>query len=501
MKLSTLLEKIPAVYSGDKNAEISAIVSDSRKLCGGCAFVCIKGGRHDGHEFVKEAVEAGAVAIIAERRVEAPANVTVALVPDTREALAYMWSTWYGNPSDGLFCIGITGTNGKTTTSYALRSILEADGRRVGVIGTLGTMVDGHAESLPNGGSDMVFAGAAMTTPDPEVLYRLLRGMKDAGMDTVVMEVSSHSLAQKKVAPISYEAGIFLNLGNDHLDFHLTKENYFNSKKSLFAQCKKGIVNYDDPYGARLETEAGIDVLLCSAEAENREKAHYFADKFVNRHENGIEYTVCVGEESIKIESPVIGEFNRCNTLLAVACAHACGVKPAAIRKALKGFGGVDGRMERVSDPDGICQFTVIIDYAHTPEAMHNAIACLGKPKGRVLTLFGCGGDRDATKRPKMGKIAVTESDFAIITSDNCRTESPNAILSDILVGVGDAKNYVVICDRGEAVRYAMDLARPGDILMLLGKGHEKYEIMAEGKVPFDEKQIVLDYYKAMSGK
>lgn len=501
MKLSTLLEKISAVYSGDKHAEISAIVSDSRKLCSGCAFVCIKGGRHDGHEFVKEAVEAGAVAIIAERQVETPANVTVALVADTREALAYMWSTWYGNPADDLLCIGITGTNGKTTTSYALRSILEADGRRVGVIGTLGTMVDGHAENLPNGGSDMVFAGAAMTTPDPEVLYRLLRGMKDAGMDTVVMEVSSHSLAQKKVAPISYEAGIFLNLGNDHLDFHLTQENYFNSKKSLFAQCKKGIVNYDDPYGARLAMEAGIDVLLCSAETENREKAHYFADKFVNRHENGIEYTVCVGEESIKIESPVIGEFNRCNTLLAVACAHSCGVKPAAIRKALKSFGGVDGRMERVSDPAGICQFTVIIDYAHTPEAMHNAIACLGKPKGRILTLFGCGGDRDATKRPKMGKVAVTESDFAIITSDNCRTESPNAILSDILVGVGDAKNYVVICDRGEAVRYAMDLARPGDILMLLGKGHEKYEIMAEGKVPFDEKQIVLDYYKAMSGK
>ena len=501
MKLSTLLEKIPVVYSGDANAEIAAIVSDSRKLCSGCVFVCIKGGRYDGHDFVGAAIDAGALAIVAERPVDVPTHVSVALVPDTREALAYMWSTWYGNPSDGMTCIGITGTNGKTTTSYALRSIFEADGRRVGVIGTLGTMMDGRAESLPNGGSDMVFAGAAMTTPDPEVLYRLLRMMKDAGMDTVVMETSSHSLAQKKVAPIQYEAGIFLNLGDDHLDFHITKENYFNSKKILFAQCKKGIVNYDDPYGARLGSEAEIPVLLCSAEDPNRAKVHYFADNFVNRHEKGIAYTVQTSGEAISIESPVIGEFNRCNTLLAVACAHACGVKGASIRKALKTFAGVDGRMERVPDPNGNCEFTVIIDYAHTPDAMHNAIACLGKPKGRVLTLFGCGGDRDATKRPKMGKIAVTESDFAIITSDNCRTESPHAIMSDILMGVGDAKNYVVICDRGEAVRYALDLARPGDILMLLGKGHEKYEIMAEGKVPFDEKQIVLDYYNALAGK
>ena len=501
MRLSLLLENVTAHYAGNPDVEASAIVSDSRKLSPGCAFVCIKGGKNDGHDFAAAAVAAGAVALIVERPVAAPSHVTVVTVPDSRLALAFMWSAWYGNPAAGLACVGITGTNGKTTTSYALKAILEADGRHVGVIGTLGTMVADRAEGLPNGGSDMVFAGAAMTTPDPEVLYRLIRDMRDTGVDTVVMEVSSHALAQSKVAPICFDAAVFTNLGEDHLDFHKTKESYFLAKLALFRRCKQGIVNYDDPYGRRIAGETDGTIHFCSMDASNRELVAYCADRFVNRRENGIEYTLLSAGASVKVQSPVIGAFNGSNTLLAAACALSMGARNESVRSALKRFGGVDGRMERVADPYGTCAFSVIIDYAHTPEAMQNAIACLGKAKGRILTLFGCGGDRDPSKRPKMGKIGVTESDFAIITSDNCRTESPHAILSDILMGVGDAKNYVVICDRGEAIRYAMDLAQPGDILLLLGKGHEKYEITAEGKIPFDEKQIVLDCFRSLSEK
>ena len=503
VKLSALLATINAVYHGNPDTEVTAIVSDSRKLCPGCAFVCIKGGRHDGHDFAEAAIRAGAAAVITERSLDLPAGAAaVVSVPDTREALSYMWDAWYGHPSEGMTCIGITGTNGKTTTSYAIKAILEAAGHSVGVIGTLGTMVGARAENLPNGGSDMVFAGAAMTTPDPEVLYRLIHTMKNSGVDTVVMEVSSHALAQKKVAPILFDAALFLNLGEDHLDFHITKENYFKSKASLFRQCKQGIVNYDDPYGRRLSEETDAPIRFCSACEENEGRVDYLAAHFVNRHENGIEYKLVNADKTVKITSPIIGAFNQSNTLMAAACALALGVGEDSVRTALKTFGGVEGRMERVYDPAGACPFSVIIDYAHTPEAMHNAIECLGgKHHGRIMTLFGCGGDRDPSKRPKMGKIGVTESDFAIITSDNCRTESPHAILSDILMGVGDAKNYVVICDRAEAIRYAMDLAREGDILLLLGKGHEKYEITAQGKIPFDEKQIVLEAYQNLAGR
>lgn len=502
MKLSLLLENVPALYTGEPDTEISAIVSDSRKLRPGCAFVCIKGGKNDGHDFAEAAVAAGAAALIVERPVNVASNIPVVTVPDSRLALAHMWNAWYGNPTDGLTCVGITGTNGKTTTSYAVKAILEADGRRVGVIGTLGTMVADRAAGLPNGGSDMVFSGAAMTTPDPEVLYRLIRDMRESGVDTVVMEVSSHALAQSKVAPICFDAAVFTNLGEDHLDFHKTKENYFMAKLALFRQCKQAIVNYDDPYGRRIAAETDAPVQLCSMDIAAREEVAFCADRFVNRREDGLEYTVLSGADAVKVRTPIIGAFNASNTLLAAACAMSLGAKPESVRSALKSFSGVEGRMERIPDPSGACTFSVIIDYAHTPEAMHNAIDCLGgRTKGRILTLFGCGGDRDPAKRPKMGKIGVTESDFAIITSDNCRTESPHAILSDILMGVGDAKNYVVICDRGEAIRYAMDLAQPGDVLLLLGKGHEKYEITKEGKIPFDEKQIVLDCYRSLSEK
>lgn len=504
MKLNSLLNGISATCCGRENIEIAAIVSDSRKLTDGCAFVCIRGGKFDGHDFASEAAEKGAVAIIAEEKpTSLPETVTLVLVPNTREALAYMWDNWYGNPSAEMKLIGITGTNGKTTTSYAIKALLEEDGRSVGVIGTLGTVVGERAEGLPNGGSDMVFGGAAMTTPDPEILYRLLRNMADEGVEYIVMEVSSHALAQYKVKPLRFEIAVFTNLGDDHLDFHKTQENYFYTKASLFRQSKKGIVNYEDPYGRKLAEVTACDLIFCSTDPRHsdRSEVQYTAVDFANRYEDGIEYTLHSCDTVFRIKSSVIGTFNVGNTLLAAVCALECGVEPETVRDALKKFRGVEGRMERVADPEGKANFSVVIDYAHTPEALHLAIECMkGRAAGKLMVLFGCGGDRDPKKRPKMGRVAVTEADYAIITSDNCRTESPHAILSDILMGVGEATNYIMICDREEAVRYAMNRAEKGDILLLLGKGHEKYEITAEGKIPFDEKKIVLEEYGRIFG-
>ena len=474
MKLSDVLKGIK-VNNEYAQAEVLDVCSDSRLIKEGSLFVCIKGATFDGHSVAREMVEKGAVAVVCERDLGLSNQI---LVDNTRDALSPLCSNLFGNPSESLRLIGLTGTNGKTTTTFLIKQILESLGKKVGLIGTVQNMV-----------GDEVYP-AHYTTPDPHELQSLFRKMVDAGCEYCVMEVSSQALAQGRVEGVHFEAAAFTNLTQDHLDYHKTFENYFNSKRILFENCDIAITNLDDEYGKRIVENLPCKVLSYGVK---RIEADYSA-RNVEFSADGVKYEL-VCDSIGRVFCPIPGRFSVYNSLCAASVALALGFNFSEVVIALSRCNGVKGRIEVVPTNK---DYTVIIDYAHSPDGLQNIISSLKEiARGRVVTLFGCGGDRDKTKRPIMGKIAAELSDFCIVTSDNPRSENPSQIIENILEGMKDIKTpYKVIENRKEAIIWAVKNAKPNDIILLAGKGHETYQILPTGTIHFDEREVVAEALK-----
>lgn len=464
-------------YDGP-SLEIKGISSHSGRVGKGDMFVAVRGLRTDGHDYVREAIECGAVMVVTEE--ELPVTVPQVTVKSSRAALAQLWHAYYGCPADSMRLIGVTGTNGKTGTAAMLSHILKKAGQSVGLVGTVGATVNGEKVCQDN--PDKL---ANMTTPDPAELYALLHRMKQQGVRYAVMEVTSHALALEKTAPLRFERGIFTNLTPEHLDFHGSMASYFAEKQKLFAACRGAIINTEDEYGARLADMLPIPVWRVGESAVTHvEKKGAAGSDFVLRQ----------GSVVLPISISLAGEFWLQNAALAASAALSMGVSPETVRAALGCFEGVRGRLERVAENrEGI---DIFIDYAHTPDALQRLLRVARElTRGRVIAVFGCGGDRDRTKRPKMGRIAAELADFAVVTSDNPRTEDPHAIIQEILAGMeGTATPYAVVENRIEAIHYAMDHAQPGDVIVLCGKGHETYQIIGREKHHLDEREVVAEH-------
>lgn len=490
-----LLEKIiscarlKAVTEVETKIEVERIVSSSANVRQGDMFFAIDGLHTDGHRYVAEAVGRGAAAaVVMKGRGSEFATLGVPILEsdNTREALAYALDAVCGFPSKKLKIIAVTGTNGKTSIAFMLRSIFRKAGIRTGLIGTAGVYCEDDKLICDN--SDSL---ANMTTPDPEELYSLLSKMQASNVETVIMEASSHASALGKLAPLSFCASVFSNLTPEHLDLHGTMEEYFKAKRSIINKSEIAVINADDEYGRRLlESVSGT---VCVSASVKDMTSDYCAENIRFFGVDGMSYTLCGNGRKTDIQIPVIGEFNVSNSLLAAACSAEMGIPGACIRSALEDFSGVVGRMQRVRDL-GV-PFSVFIDYAHTPDALQNVLSTFGKIKpecGKLTVLFGCGGDRDKNKRPKMGRIASEIADLVILTSDNSRSEDPEDIIADIKKGFPEGyTGYTIIKDRKTAIEYAVMNASPGDVLVLAGKGHEKYEINRYGRSPFDEEAVV----------
>lgn len=468
-----LKELLPNLQGTVGNTEIVDITCDSRKVGKGYAFVCINGFNSDGHRFADAAVSAGAAVVVAEKPTGAPCEV---IVEDTHKAYAVMSANYFGNPAKSFKLIGVTGTNGKTSITYMLKAIIESKGYKTGIIGTIQNLVGDRVIEAVN------------TTPDAYGLNCLFAQMRDEGCEYVIMEASSHALDQKRIFGLDFEVAAFTNLTQDHLDYHKTMENYLEAKKKLFGMCKTAVINLDDPYGKRLTEALECE---CVTYAVNDRSSTYTANG-INMKPDGIEYEM-VGDYTIKrIRLKTGGKFSVYNSLCAAVCAKKLGFTSDEIASALEQLEGVKGRAEVVPTGKG---YTIIIDYAHTPDGLENILSTFKELKrGRLVCLFGCGGDRDATKRPIMGAIAAKMSDFVIVTSDNPRSEDPELIIKDILAGMKESKTpYIVIENRTDAIKYAVQNALQDDIIVLAGKGHETYQILATGKIHLDEREVIAE--------
>jgi UDP-N-acetylmuramoyl-L-alanyl-D-glutamate--2,6-diaminopimelate ligase len=480
MKLSELIKTIDAtIVCGSTDIDIDALTIDSRKAKAGTLFVCIYGIHTDGHKYIPSAFESGCRAVICERDVEnLPEGITAVRVENSRAALAEIARIFYGDPSKKFNLIGVTGTNGKTSTTYFMESVLASVGRHSGVIGTVEIRVDG--EKLP-------VHLATSTTPDTIELNELFGLMADKKLDDVVMEVSSHSLELKKVAGMDFDVAIFTNLTQDHLDFHGSMENYAAAKAKLFKMCKKGVVNIDDAWSGTILKAAECPVLTfgidkpADVRAENIE---YFMDKST--------FDVKIDGKSYSFELHVPGRFSVYNALGVIAASLMMGISPEVIREGINSIKGVPGRIQNVPNDKG---FNVIVDYAHTPDGVENILKSVREfTRGRIITVFGCGGDRDRTKRPIMGRLAAELGDISIITSDNPRSEEPMDILKEIEVGVKPiTDSYEMIVDRREAIYRAVKLADVGDSVVIAGKGHEDYEIFKDKTIHFDDVEVARE--------
>ncbi len=500
MRLSELFLRAGLVCPPEcKDVEITGIVTDSRKIISGCLFICIKGLHTDSHLFMEEAARQGASVIVAEHmRDVCVGGAAIVTVDNTRKVSALLYSAWFGNPGDGLKLIGVTETNGKTSVTYLLRRLFEEAGYPVGVIGTVAcTSVGGKILPYHSGGEL-----ANMTTPDPDILYEMLAKMAEDGAQYVFMEVTSHALALGKCDALHFDAAVFTNLTQDHLDFHTDMEHYYQAKAKLFTMCRKAVINTDDIAGQRLYASLSCVRLGCSLTGN----ADYRICDLCVKGAAGSEFLVRHGEKNIAISLPLPGEFMVSNALLSIAVACEYGISPDTVCKALASVEGVPGRMETVLPPEEERKnipFSVLIDYAHTPDALENLLRSARQfhTEGRLVLLFGCGGERDRTKRAKMAKIASEYADFTVITGDNSRGEPPERIFSDILSGMDPEKPYTVIPDRKQAIEFAVGNAKAGDCILLAGKGHEQYEISAGKRLPFCERQIVLDAMKKYEKK
>lgn len=451
---------------------ITGVTSDSRAVKPGYIFVCITGASHDGHDYAAKAAENGAAVIIAERDTGCHDQI---LVPDTHAAYADICAKWFGCPAEKLKLIGVTGTNGKTSVTYMVKKILESTGHKVGLIGTIQNMIGDTVISAQN------------TTPDAYELNSLFSQMLGAGCEYAVMEVSSHALQQCRVYNLVFEVAIFTNLTQDHLDYHITMENYLNAKKKLFRMCKTAIINIDDEYSDKI-----AEGLECKVVTYSTGNNSTYSAKAVKYKPDGVEYEFMNGSQLIHVKVNTGGKFTVYNSLAAVCCAAELGLPLNEAVAALAEMKGVKGRAEVV--PCGT-DFTVIIDYAHTPDGLKNILTTFRECEhNRLTVLFGCGGDRDKTKRPIMGSIAARYADFVIVTSDNPRSENPSEIIKDILVGMdGTPTPYKVIENRIEAIKYAIETAVKDDIIVLAGKGHETYQILAGGKIHLDEREVIAE--------
>lgn len=480
MKLKEILNGINyTIIKGSDEINISKIEYDSRKVSLEDLFVCIEGFATDGHIFAEKAVSMGAKAIICTKTISIDKDITIIKVEDSRKALAICASNYYDNPSKKLKLIGITGTNGKTTSTFMMKAILEEAGYKVGLIGTIANYI----------GKKKI--ESHRTTPESLELHQLFKEMVDEGIDYCVMEVSSHSLYLNRVYGIEFSQGIFTNLTRDHLDFHKTFENYYLAKLILFKNSMNSVINMDDQYGDRVFKDI------------NTKKTTYSLNKMadlwassVEMHARGIDFKIhCNSKEtSIKLNLP--GKYNVYNALGSAAACINEGISLDNVKKGLeKAF--VPGRCEIVTK-DYNLGFEVIVDYAHTPDALENILKTAREfTKGRLISVFGCGGDRDKTKRPIMGNVGSELSDIAVVTSDNPRSEDPDKIIEDVVRGI-KKDNYVVIENRREAIKKAMELAKKDDVIVLAGKGHEDYQILKDKTIHFDEREVIADIIKEL---
>ena len=483
MLLSRLVENMGVKLINFKNdVEITRIEYDSRRVKPGEIFSCVVGTFMDGHTFAAQAVASGASALIVER--ELPFDVPQIIAENSRRAMAQLAMKLYDYPAKELKIIGVTGTNGKTTTTYMLKSIAERCGKKVGLIGTIRNIIGDRVISTQR------------TTPESTELQEILRMMADEKVDLVIMEVSSHSLDQERVYGLKFEIGGFTNLTQDHLDYHKTFDNYLAAKKKLFERSDFAVVNADDSYSDRLLE--GLDIPRMTYAV--REPANIYANN-IEINDKFVEFDMTTPKGGEHITVPIPGLFNVFNAMLAAGIALRLGFPTDKIREGLACVAGVSGRMESL-DTTGF-PFSVILDFAHTPDGIINLLTSVkGFAKGRVISVFGCGGDRDHAKRPFMGEAAGRYSDFCVVTSDNPRTEDPMAIIANVLEGVSKtAVEYVVIENRREAIRYALTHARPDDVVVLAGKGHETYQEINHVKYPFDEKVVVAELLKEMRAK
>ena len=474
MRLQELLLDVAVKeLHADPMTEITSVVYDSRKSEPGALFVAISGFTSDGNRFIPMAVEKGAAVVVTAKRPET--DVPYVLVESDRLALAMIGCNFYGRPAEHMTMIGITGTNGKTSSTLLLKAVLEKTlGARVGLIGTMENRIG--QETIPT----------ERTTPESLELQKLFARMRDAGCTHVVMEVSSHAIILERIGGIRYDVAAFTNLTEDHLDFHKTMDAYCDAKAELFRRYGRAMINMDDSYAERIRENAACPVLETSV---LRPAGLYARD--VDYEADGISFTAVCGEERAEVAVPIPGRFTVYNALTVLGIAKSLGISLKAAAGALRDAEGVRGRIEVVPTPG--MPYTVLVDYAHTPDGLENVLRSVRDfCKGRLISVFGCGGDRDPMKRPIMGEIGVKNADFAIITSDNPRTEVPMAIIRDILAGVKEEYGaYTVVEDRRAAIRYAMDIAKKDDIIVLAGKGHETYQEINGVKYHLDEREEV----------
>lgn len=466
------------LLKGSAGVNINNICYDNRKVTNNDIFVCIKGFATDGHKYIKGAIEKGATTIIVQDAVDVEENVNIIKVDDSRKALAKIGANYYGNPADKLNIIGITGTNGKTTSAFMIKSILEKAGHKVGLIGTIANYI----------GNKVIHT--ERTTPESLELQKLFADMVNEGVEYCVMEVSSHSLELDRVYGVEFKCSIFTNLTRDHLDFHKTFDNYYKAKFKLFERSQTKIINIDDQYGVNVLRD------LNELKAENVyslsvNKSSDFKAYDIKSWEKGSEFNIDIDGKCYGFKIEIPGMYNVYNAMGAILATYKLGVP---IEDVIKGIEEVvvPGRCERVGR-DLNLPYEIIIDYAHSPDGLENIIntvrQCTDK---RVITVFGCGGDRDKVKRPMMGKIASNLSDVAIVTSDNPRSEEPKAIIDDIVKGI-EKDNFIVIENRYDAIKEALSIAQPKDLVLIAGKGHETYQILKSGTIHFDEREVIYE--------
>ena len=485
MKIETLVREIqPSAVVGPQDPDVLGVVCDSRQITKGCVFVAIPGNKQDGWSFVDDAVERGAVAIVSEHDGSARRDICQIRVSDARKALAELSCAFHDNPSRKLKIAGITGTNGKTTTAYMIRNAMRAASWKPGLLGTIEYEIGERV--IP----------AARTTPEAPALQSMLAQMVNSGCKSAVMEVSSHALNQKRTLGIDYDAAVFTNLTRDHLDYHETFEKYFEAKSLLFKGLGNGnkhasaVVNSDDPWGQKLNKMADLkaDILTYGIESDALVKA---TNVSLNSH--GSSFIVCTpwGNEPIHVK--FLGRFNIHNALAAIAACGAMGIPLKTIIGSLSEMTLVLGRLEEVVNGKG---FRVFVDYAHTDDALENVLKTLRElnPK-RLIVVFGCGGNRDKTKRPLMGQIAARLANYSIVTSDNPRKEDPATIIAEIRQGFGASGNFETIEDRAQAIKRSIEIAAKGDIILIAGKGHENFQEFANTIVPFDDRQVVKRFW------
>jgi UDP-N-acetylmuramoyl-L-alanyl-D-glutamate--2,6-diaminopimelate ligase len=487
MTLSELLtadEILSSKVTGDP--EVAGVTQSSAAVLPGSVFFAVAGHRADGHKFAEGALAKGAAAVVVEREEVHQALDRSILVPSTRRQLGLTAARWYGRPTEKFRLVGITGTNGKTTTAYLLRELWEKSGLVSGMIGTVQYLVGNEALS-----SDL-------TTPDALALQQLFHRMAGADVTHAAMEVSSIALDQSRTEGCAFDTAVFTNLTQDHLDYHHSMEEYYQAKLRLFREypLQTAVINQDDPYGARLMTETTAPRKLGFSLSRADAAFYLHSERF---HKSGTKARLHTPEGELDLEIGLIGRHNLYNVAGALAAAHALGMDLPAAAALMRTARGAPGRLERVMDGENYPH--IFVDYAHTDDALRNLLSAVrdlrGKEPGRIITVFGCGGDRDRTKRPKMGNAASTLSDVTIATSDNPRTEDPDKIVDDIEAGIVRGKTeYHRVVNRREAIRFALSLAVPEDIVVIAGKGHETYQIVGAEKFPFDDREVVREYYR-----